>query len=105
MGRHIAGPFLSSGLPVRGPLFHLPRQVIVVTSAASDVETRRSRVRRWVTYAVIYGYLLLAAIVIVWLMWAERYEVAIGVLGGVAGLAGSISGFWFGSRRPEPSVG
>ena len=78
--------------------------MIAVTSAASDVETRRSRVRRWVTYAVIYGYLLLAGIVILWLMWAERYEVAIGVLGGVAGLAGSISGFWFGSRRPEPSV-
>ena len=78
--------------------------MIAVTSAASDVESRRSRVRRWVTYAVIYGYLLLAAIVIVWLMWVERYEVAIGVLGGVAGLAGSISGFWFGSRRPEPSM-
>ena len=65
------------------------------------VEQKRSRVRRWVTYGVIYGYLLLAGVVIVWLMWAEKYEVAIGVLGGVAGLAGSISGFWFGSRRPE----
>ena len=34
-------------------------------------------------------------------MWAGRYEIAIGVLGGVAGLAGSITGFWFGSRRPS----
>ena len=33
-------------------------------------------------------------------MWAGRYEVAIGVLGGVAGLAGSITGFWFGARKP-----
>ena len=68
------------------------------------VEQKRSRVRRWVTYGVIYGYLLLAGVVIVWLMWAEKYEVAIGVLGGVAGLAGSISGFWFGSRRPESAT-
>ena len=65
-----------------------------------EVETKRSAVRRCVTYASIYAYLLLAAFVIVWLMWAGRYEVAIGVLGGVAGLAGSISGFWFGARRP-----
>ena len=70
----------------------------------AENERKRSAVRRRVTYAVIYVYLGLAAIVIVWLMWAGRYEVAIGVLGGVAGLAGSISGFWFGSRRPsQPS--
>ena len=67
-------------------------------------EANRSAVRRRVTYASIYAYLFLAAFVIFWLMWAGRYEVAIGVLGGVAGLAGSISGFWFGSRRPsQPS--
>ena len=69
--------------------------------ASSDIEKNRSAVRRRVTYAVIYAYLGLAVIVVVWLMWAGRYEVAIGVLGGVAGLAGSISGFWFGSRRPS----
>ena len=69
----------------------------------SENEIRRSRVRRWVTYSVIWAYLCLAAIVILWLMWVERYEVAIGVLAGVAGLAGSITGFWFGSRRPSQS--
>ena len=63
-------------------------------------EARRSAVRRRITYVSIYSYLGLAALVILWLMWAGRYEVAIGVLGGVAGLAGSISGFWFGARRP-----
>ena len=68
-------------------------------------EKKRSAVRRCVTYAVIYAYLALAAVVIVWLMWAGRYEVAIGVLGGVAGLAGSIAGFWFGSRRPSQPGG
>ena len=36
---------------------------------------------------------------------AGRYEVAIGVLGGVAGLASSITGYWFGSRRPKDSRG
>ena len=71
--------------------------------AEPEIEKKRSAVRRWVTYAVIYAYLGLATIVVVWLMWAGRYEVAIGVLGGVAGLAGSISGFWFGSRRLSQS--
>ena len=67
----------------------------------SENEISRSRVRQWVTYSVIWAYLGLAAVVILWLMWAGRYEVAIGVLAGVAGLAGSITGFWFGSRRPS----
>ena len=71
----------------------------------SENEISRSRVRQLVTYSVIWGYLGLAAVVIVWLMWAGRYEVAIGVLAGVAGLAGSITGFWFGSRRPSSPGG
>ena len=71
----------------------------------SENEISRSRVRQWVTYSVIWGYLVFAGVVIVWLMWAGRYEVAIGVLAGVAGLAGSITGFWFGSRRPSPGGG
>ena len=71
----------------------------------SENEISRSRVRQLVTYSVIWGYLLLAGVVTVWLMWAGRYEVAIGVLAGVAGLAGSITGFWFGSRRPSSSGG
>ena len=72
-------------------------------AADRENERKRSAVRRCVTYAVIYAYLGLATVVVLWLMWAGRYEIAIGVLGGVAGLAGSISGFWFGSRRP-PTV-
>ena len=70
----------------------------------SENEISRSRVRQWVTYSVIWAYLGLAAVVTLWLMWAGRYEVAIGVLAGVAGLAGSITGFWFGSRRPSGST-
>ena len=69
-----------------------------------EIEKKRSTVRRWVTYWAIGAYLALAAIVVVWLMWAGRYDLAIGVLGGVGGLAGSISGFWFGSRRPRSST-
>ena len=68
-----------------------------------QIEMARSRVRRLVTYASIFGYIILASFVVVWLMCAGRYEIAIGVLGGIAGLAGSISGFWFGSRRPKSS--
>ena len=71
----------------------------------SENDIRRSRVRQLVTYIVIYAYLGLAVVVTLWLMWAGRYEVAIGVLAGVAGLAGSITGFWFGSRRPSQAPG
>ena len=71
----------------------------------SENEINRSRVRQLVTYVVIYTYLALAVAVTLWLMWAGRYEVAIGVLAGVAGLAGSITGFWFGSRRTSTSGG
>ena len=74
-----------------------------ITRKQSENAIRRSRVRQMVTYVVIYTYLGLAVAVTLWLMWAGRYEVAIGVLTGVAGLAGSITGFWFGSRRPSPS--
>ena len=69
-----------------------------------EIEKKRSAVRRWVTYGAIGAYLVLAAIVVIWLMWAGRYDLAIGVLGGVGGLAGSISGFWFGSRRSDSST-
>ena len=69
------------------------------------IEEKRSNVRRFVTYWSIGAYLVLASIVIVWLMWAGRYEVAIGVLGGVASLAGSIAGFWFGARKPTDTEG
>lgn len=44
------------------------------------IESRRSAVRVWVTYGSIG---------------------AVGVLSGVAALAGSISGFWFGARSPS----
>ena len=74
-----------------------------IKSKEIAIEAARSRVRRWVTYVSIYGYIVIAGIVVLWLMWAGRYEVAIGVLSGIAGLAGSISGYWFGSRRPKSS--
>lgn len=44
-----------------------------------ELDKRRSAVRIRVTYSVIGAYIVLAATVIVWLMWAGRYEVAIGV--------------------------
>ena len=70
-----------------------------------STEDRRSNVRRYVTYWVISVYLLLASVVVLWLMWAGRHDLAIGVLSGVAGIAGSITGFWFGARKPEPPKG
>ena len=78
-------------------------QIARGSTQPADMDRIRSRVRVWVTYWVIFAYLALATFVVVWLMWAGRYEVAIGVLGGVAGLAGSIAGFWFGSRQRKGS--
>ena len=74
------------------------------SSPVDSIEQKRSNVRRYVTYAVISVYLALAFVVVLWLMWAGQYAMAIGVLGGVAGIAGSITGFWFGARRPPGQV-
>ena len=52
-----------------------------VEHARLVLEQNRSAVRAWVTYGAVFAYLLLAAIVTIWLKWAGRYEVAIGVLG------------------------
>ena len=41
-----------------------------------EIEKKRSAVRRWVTYGAIGAYLILAAVVVVWLMWAGRYDLA-----------------------------
>jgi len=70
-------------------------------NSTSSLEEKRSAVRRLVTYAAIIVYLVLSATVTLWLMWQARYDLAIGVLGSVAGMSGSIIGYWFGSRRPE----
>ena len=84
--------------------FGLGREANVADSDSSrndsSIEEKRSNVRRRVTYWVIGTYLLLAGVVVVWLMCVGRHDLAIGVLGGVAGIAGSITGFWFGARRP-----
>ena len=64
-----------------------------------STEKRRSRVRRVVTYSAIGVYLGLSTLVVCWLLWVEKYDMAIAVLGGVGSMAGSITGFWFGARQ------
>ena len=68
-------------------------------------EKRRSRVRRVVTYSAIGVYLGLSVLVVCWLLWEKRYDMAIAVLGGVGSMAGSITGFWFGARQIQKSEG
>ena len=65
-----------------------------------DLEQKRSRVRRVVTYAVIFTYLGLASVITVWLVCQGKSETALAVLGGVGTTTASITGFWFGSRKP-----
>lgn len=66
-----------------------------------ETEQRRSAVRRRVTYGTIATYLVLSFITVIWLLFKENYDMAIAVLGAVGGMAGSITGFWFGARRPN----
>ena len=72
----------------------------------NSTEKRRSWVRQIVTYSAIGAYLGLSALVVGWLLYVEKYDMAIAVLGGVGSMAGSITGFWFGARqirKPEGS--
>lgn len=68
-----------------------------------ETEQRRSAVRRYVTYGTIATYLVLSATTVIWLLYIENYDMAIAVLGAVGGMAGSITGFWFGARRSNGS--
>ena len=58
-----------------------------------EIVRNRTAVRHLVSYSAIGAYLILAAIVVVWLMWAGQYGMAIGVLSVIGGLAVATSGF------------
>ena len=90
-------------LEIEAAKLEIEARKLEIKKKKQENEMARSKVRRCVTYASIYGYLILAGLVVLYLMQAGRFEIAIGVLGGIAGLAGSISGYWFGSRRPKSS--
>ena len=74
------------------------------STTTEGTEHKRSAVRRRVTYAAVGTYLALSAVTVVWLLWENKYDMAIAVLGAVGSMAGSITGFWFGARRPRSST-
>ena len=63
-----------------------------------EQEIRKSRVRVWVTYIMTFAYAIAAVVLIAWLMWTDRTDLAIGVFSGLASTSASIIAFWFGSR-------
>lgn len=67
---------------------------------SSELELKRSAVRRYVTYGAVAAYLLTAMAVVGVLLWKENFELAISVLGTIAAMTGPIVGFWFGTRKP-----
>ncbi len=69
--------------------------------ALHEIEERRSRVRPCVTYVVIGAALLMSGVYMFWVLVVGRYELALGAITGVMGLAGSITGFWFATRKPK----
>jgi hypothetical protein len=74
-------------------------------SAEQKQERRRSNVRVRVTYGVAAAYCFGALGMILWLMIDSKHDIAIGVFSGVAGVASSVIGYWFGSRqhtKPQP---
>lgn len=74
------------------------------STTTGRTEHKRSAVRRRVTYAAVGIYLALSSLTVVWLLWEKKYDMAIAVLGAVGSMAGSITGFWFGARRPMLST-
>ena len=74
------------------------------SKTTEGTEHKRSAVRRRVTYAAVGAYLALSSLTVVWLLWESKYDMAIAVLGAVGSMAGSITGFWFGARRPRASI-
>ena len=58
-----------------------------------EVARNHSALRDWVSYGAIGTYGILAAIVVVWFLWAGQYGMAIGALSIVGGLAVAILEF------------
>ena len=68
----------------------------------TDLEARRSAVRRWVTYMAMVAFCLFAGFLIYRLaVVAENIEAALGVFGTVAALTSGVIGYWFASRAVE----
>ena len=58
-------------------------------------------VRVWITYAVTFTFLGVAIYLIWFLVNESMYEMAFSVFGTLAGVAGTIIGFWFASREKK----
>lgn len=68
-------------------------------------EERRSNVRIRVTYGVALTYCAGALLLIIWLLLNNKHELAISTFAGIAGVASSIMGYWFGSRQSPKGPG
>ncbi len=54
-----------------------------------------------VTYGVTSSFCLAAIFLILFLVIKGKYEMALNVFGTLAGVAGTIIGFWFASREKQ----
>lgn len=79
----------------------MERARLEIENRRLKIENRRSAVRVRVTYMAIGVYLSMAVGGAAWLMILGKIDLAVSVLGGVASMAGAITGFWFGARRPS----
>lgn len=49
-------------------------------------DINRSKVRQYVTYSAVWTYLGVSAVTVGWLMSAEKYDMAVAVLGGIGSM-------------------
>lgn len=86
------------------PTVQVPRSGATRQQIEGDLFTAKDP-RRWVRIYVTYmvtGAFILAALYLIWfLINAAKYEMAFSVFGTLAGVAGTIIGFWFASREKQ----
>lgn len=83
---------------------HMTNQSNDLATKQRDMEIRRSKVRPYVTYLVIIGYLITICYAISWALNNDHVDNALALISNISAVTATIVGFWFGSRRPESLV-
>lgn len=61
-------------------------------------------VRAYLALGILAAFLVTHALAAAWLLRAGNVEAAVGLLGGLALEAGTVTGFYFGSRSAQPDA-
>ncbi len=79
-----------------------PTRTTTTAATADDQDQKqnqkRSNVRINVTYGMAFVYGISATVLMGWLLWKGRVDLALGVFSSIASVTTGIMAFWFGSR-------